>query len=90
MQKQNDNVMKTKLGIFLAMGLVLFTISSDASAQCAMCKAVVETNLEAGGSKGSGLNDGILYLMAFPYLAAVGFTILYFLQKKKTRNSLTE
>ncbi len=82
--------MKTKLGTCLAICLVLFTMSTDASAQCAMCKAVVETNLESGGTKGAGLNDGILYLMAFPYLAAVGFGILYYLQKKKTRNSLTE
>lgn len=82
--------MKTKLGISLALSLLLFTISNDVNAQCAMCKAVVEANLESGGSEGKGLNDGILYLMAIPYLAAVGFGILYYLQKKKTRNSLTE
>ena len=70
--------------------LVVLAFQAKLSAQCAMCKAVVETNLESGGTKGAGLNDGILYLMAFPYLAAVGFGILYYLQKKKTRNSLTE
>ena len=54
--------------IFLALFLsVLSTVQSFA--QCAMCKAVVEANLEAGGTKGAGLNDGILFLMSMPYLA---------------------
>ena len=30
---------------------------------------VVESNIDGGSSIGSGLNDGILYLMAMPYLA---------------------
>ena len=52
-----------------------------------MCKAVVESNLKEGGNVGAGLNNGILYLMAMPYVAALLFGIFYFLQKKK-RNSL--
>lgn len=38
---------------------------------CSMCKAVVENETEAfGGNQaiGAGLNSGILYLMAVPYL----------------------
>jgi hypothetical protein len=38
---------------------------------CSMCKAVVENEAEAFGGKqaiGAGLNTGILYLMAVPYL----------------------
>jgi hypothetical protein len=55
-----------------------------------MCKAVVETNLEAGGTKGAGLNDGILYLMAVPYIAVLCFGILYYFQnKKKTKPTRT-
>ena len=37
-------------------------------AQCAMCKASVESDLKNGGSIGTGLNTGILYLMAIPYI----------------------
>ena len=42
-----------------------------AEAQCPMCKASVESGLEGGdaNAKGKGLNDGILYLLATPYLA---------------------
>ncbi|MDG2263532.1 MAG: hypothetical protein P8L19_00595 [Flavobacteriales bacterium] len=48
-----------------------------------MCKAVVEANLEAGDTKGAGLNDGILFLMSMPYLAVFSFALFYYLQKRK-------
>ena len=49
--------------------LYLATMMNQAYAQCAMCKSVVESNIDGGSAIGSGLNDGILYLMAMPYLA---------------------
>ena len=52
-------------------------------AQCAMCKAVVES-----GDQGmaEGVNDGIMYLMIFPYIlvAALGYA-LYRYKKKQTK-----
>jgi len=53
-----------------------------------MCKAVVETNLESGDTKGMGLNNGILYLMAIPYIAAIVFAVLYYIQNKRSKSSL--
>ena len=53
------------------------------NAQCAMCKAAVETNLKDGGSAGAGLNQGILYLMAMPYIAMLLFGAFYYLHKRK-------
>ena len=47
-----------------------------------MCKAVVETNLDAGDTKGAGLNDGILFLMSIPYIAMLTFSVFYFFQKR--------
>ena len=55
--------------------------------QCAMCKAVVEANLESGDTKGAGLNDGILFLMSMPYIAVFLFGVFYYLQKKKTKEA---
>ena len=55
--------------------------------QCAMCKAAVESNLEAGGVKGAGLNEGILYLMAMPYLVIIIFGIFWYLQNRKQQHS---
>ena len=66
--------------------IVLFFISAaETFAQCAMCKAVVEANLEAGGTKGAGLNDGILFLMSMPYLAFFLFCLLFYFQNKKKK-----
>ncbi|MEE2931435.1 MAG: hypothetical protein VX370_02800 [Bacteroidota bacterium] len=50
-----------------------------------MCKAVVESNLESGNNIGSGLNDGILYLMSVPYLAILFFSIFWYFQNKKIK-----
>lgn len=55
------------------------------SAQCAMCKAVVEANLKEGGSAGAGLNDGILYLMAMPYILILFFCLFWYFQNKKAK-----
>mgnify|MGYP000283008398 FL=1 len=48
-----------------------------AYSQCAMCKAVLESNMENGGTAAAGINNGILYLMFIPYIliGSVGFFI---------------
>ena len=65
--------------------LSIFISTLDVYAQCAMCKAVVESNLESGNNIGSGLNDGILYLMSIPYLAILVFSIFWYLQNKRIK-----
>lgn len=43
--------------------------------QCAMCRAVVE---QGGEEVAEGINSGIVYLMAFPYIVvAVSMYLLY-------------
>jgi len=69
--------------IFIFFLSIFSMIKSNA--QCAMCKAVVEANLKEGGSAGAGLNEGILYLMAMPYIAVFLFGIFYFLQKRNKK-----
>lgn len=54
-----------------------------ANAQCAMCKAVVESG---NASEAEGLNTGILYLMIFPYIL-VG-TLLYFIIKYRRKQKI--
>ena len=63
--------------------ILLLLITQIGYAQCAMCKAVVESG---NPSEAEGLNTGILYLMVFPYLL-VG-TLLYFIIKNKKKNKL--
>ena len=56
--------------------------SLKAEAQCAMCRAALENS--DSGIKPEAVNDGIVYLMIFPYLLVglVGYAI-YRLRKKK-------
>ena len=72
------------LNIFLFFCFVL--ISQNANAQCAMCKAVVKANLESGGSIGAGLNDGILYLMAMPYISMIFVGLIWYNLKKEPKS----
>lgn len=71
----------------LVMIFLLVIVSNYISAQCAMCKAAVESNLETGGVKGAGLNDGILYLMSIPYILMLIFAIAFYYNKKTTNAS---
>ena len=73
--------MKNKKTSSLLVLLILLLVShSSAFAQCAMCRTSVESDLAHGGSVGAGLNTGILYLMAIPYLILM--TGAYFFFKK--------
>ena len=64
----------------IALFLALFLLVENAAAQCAMCKAVVESG---GEEMAESINSGITYLMVFPYLL-VG-ALAYFLYKYKKR-----
>lgn len=69
--------------IVLTLVLVVFTVW-DSVAQCSMCRAVLETEADQG--KAEAINDGIVYLMAFPYILVFG--VLYFVYRTfKKKNS---
>ncbi len=72
--------MKHKMFSFLVV--ILFHVIG--SAQCAMCRAVLES--EEGQATAEGVNDGIMYLMLIPYVlvGAVAFLIYWkFFRDKK-------
>ncbi len=75
--------MRFKTFIFSSLILLVFLMPSDLYGQCAMCRAVLES--EANQSAAEGINDGIVYLMAIPYLliGGIGFAI-YRKMKKET------
>ncbi|KQC30000.1 hypothetical protein [Flagellimonas eckloniae] len=70
--------MKLKFSILM---LLFFVLPEMVEAQCAMCRAVVES--DASGKTAEGINDGIVYLMAIPYILVAG---LFFFVYKKMRN----
>ena len=66
----------------ILLTLVLFFLGSiDVEAQCAMCRAVLES--EEGQQTAKGINNGIVYLMAIPYIlvGAVGVAVFRMLKK---------
>jgi len=74
--------MKLRLLIFI---FILLLLPTFAEAQCAMCRAVLES--EDSKATAEGINDGILYLMIFPYLLIGGiafFIYRSFRSKKDT------
>ena len=52
----------------LIVALLLFVNNANTFAQCAMCKATATSDLDGGGTIATGLNTGIFYLMAIPYV----------------------
>ena len=73
-----------KLASALLIAVVLIVWANPAEAQCVMCKAVAEDSAEDGGL-GAGLNKGILYLMAVPYVL---LSALFFVIYKKISSSI--
>lgn len=60
--------------IIISLFSLLFFIKSNA--QCAMCRAVLES--EETKSAAEGINDGIVYLMAIPYLLVGGIIFIIY------------
>lgn len=64
----------------IALGF-LFLTYDIAYSQCSMCRAVLQS--EEGQIKAKGINNGILYLMAIPYIlvAFIGWKVFHILKK---------
>lgn len=62
--------------VVLLLGFMM--LPNVSKAQCAMCRAVLESGDNAAVAE--GVNNGIVYLMAIPYIL-VG-AVFYFVYKK--------
>jgi hypothetical protein len=81
-----NKLTKTLILLFV-IGIFLLP---DAAAQCTMCKSNLEMARQNGSTNvGNTINDGILYLLALPYLIAGAFAFVYFKKYKEKKNSLT-
>jgi hypothetical protein len=69
-------MLKMKQKVFF----LIFTLFSffTTNGQCAMCRAVLES--EEGLSTAKGVNDGIVYLMIIPYLLVGGLGIAIYMK----------
>ena len=79
--------MKRLVRYLVALTLLCFCLSaampSQARAQCPMCRMSAESNLGNGGTDGRGLNTGILYMLATPYLLVVVIGYLWWRNRRK-------
>lgn len=64
--------------VVIFLFFLFLLIPQNTEAQCAMCRAVLES--EGDTSAAEGINNGIVYLMAIPYIL-VG-VLFYFIFKK--------
>lgn len=71
-KKIEQRVCKMKMFFFILFSFFFFL---STQAQCAMCRAALES--EEGGVKAEAVNDGIVYLMAIPYIlvGVLGYAI---------------
>lgn len=66
--------------------IVFMFLPQGIEAQCAMCRAVLES--EGNVDAAEGVNNGIVYLMAIPYvLVAFLFYFVYRTMRSKTPTS---
>ncbi|MEO9559753.1 MAG: hypothetical protein ABJG51_11445 [Nonlabens ulvanivorans] len=63
--------------------LIVLFYSAFAKAQCAMSRAVIESGGDTKAAE--GLNNGITYLMIFPYILVGG--IIYLVYRSTTKKS---
>ena len=80
------NTIMRFLGIMVIAATLLVAKPDRTNAQCAMCTLTAENATENGNTQGKGLNKGILFLLAIPYLATVGVGVLWY---KKYRGKKT-
>lgn len=72
--------LKMRLASFL-LSVLLLANTGSLWAQCAMCKGQLESTSDT--HVGLAVNDGILYLLALPFLIAGTVATLLYIQKRK-------
>lgn len=70
--------------------LLAFYFTLSTSAQCAMCRAVLESGEDQSAAE--GINDGIMFLMVVPYVlvAIIGFYIYRTYNTSKKSKNIVE
>jgi len=76
------NILKL-IGILSLTFCLQFLVLPEVSAQCPMCRMSAESNLKNGGTDGQGLNNGILYMLATPYLIVAGIGFFWWRNRKR-------
>ena len=76
--------------IAIVLLVVLVALPSGLWAQCPMCRMSAESNLNNGGTAGRGLNAGILYMLAMPYLVVGAIGYWWWRNRRSDSNALDQ
>lgn len=76
--------------LFLILVALFFVAAPTVDAQCPMCRMAVESNLKAGGKAGKGLNTGILYMLATPYLLVGSLAFVWWRNRRRNVDAEAE
>jgi hypothetical protein len=83
-------IMKNKFWKIISLLALVFALNTmtvtTADAQCPMCKIAAESNLKSGGKAGKGLNQGILYMLAMPYLLVGTIAFVWWRNRRKEQD----
>lgn len=72
---------------FVITACLLVLTAAESFAQCAMCRTQLENNFSNGNPGiGAGINTGILYLLALPYLIVIVLGYLWYKTSKNGQN----
>jgi len=87
--KNKNSEVKTNKRLQVSLLFLLFTcfFLLDAKAQCAMCRASLQN--DANQTTAEGINNGIVYLMAIPYVlvAATAFAVYKIRTNRKKKQN---
>ncbi|MBS1531785.1 MAG: hypothetical protein JSU01_15870 [Bacteroidetes bacterium] len=73
--------------VLITFGLMTFG-AVKVKAQCAACAAQVASNNASGANTTKGLNHGIVYLLAAPYLAVAAMGLIWYKKYRRKNVSL--
>ena len=78
----NSKLFKNSRKSFFYLLVLFIVCSQNTQAQCAMCRASLESTGDV--SQAQAVNDGIVYLMIVPYVlvALIGFAVYKMFRKK--------
>ncbi|RYD99133.1 MAG: hypothetical protein EOP54_05285 [Sphingobacteriales bacterium] len=76
-------MMRKNIFFILFAFVLTFMVSSNVSAQCAMCTINAEQGVKNGNTQAAGLNTGVIYLLVIPYLLATVVGIIWYKKYRK-------
>lgn len=80
----NIKIKKIVILFFALFFIITWSGVNDALAQCAMCRGSLESSVSEGTTSiAAGINKGILYLLAMPYLIIGTLAYLWYKNSKQ-------